>query len=100
MISSPASLEEYFLQVDHRLPKEATRVLRALGEQGRMNKEELSLTSRVKRAVLDHIIMQLYALGLVDVTAEGKSKICSLTRLGAEFISLKGTLGEEDPSLT
>ncbi|MEW6725415.1 transcriptional regulator [Desulforudis sp. 1088] len=89
MISSPATLTEYFLQVDNRLPKEATRVLRALGEQGRMNKEELSLTSRVKRAVLDHIVMQLYALGLVDVTAEGKSKICSLTKLGEEFIELK-----------
>ncbi|ACA59412.1 hypothetical protein [Candidatus Desulforudis audaxviator] len=89
VISTPASLTEYFMQVDHRLPPEATRVLRALGEQGRMNKEELSLTSRVKRAVLDHIIMQLYALGLVDVTAEGKSKICSLTKLGWEFIDLK-----------
>ncbi|MFZ5898080.1 MAG: transcriptional regulator [Bacillota bacterium] len=89
MISSPATLTEYFLQVDNRLPKEATRVLKALREQGRMNKEELSLTSRVKRAVLDHIVMQLYALGLVDVTAEGKSKICSLTKLGEEFIELK-----------
>lgn len=89
MISSPATLEEYFLQVDHRLPEEATRVLKALANHGRMNKEELSLTARVKRAVLDHIIMQLYALGLVDVTAEGKSKICSLTRLGWEFLTLK-----------
>lgn len=89
VISTPVTLTEYFVQVEHRLPSEAARVLRALGEQGRMNKEELSLTSRVKRAVLDHIIMQLYALGLVDVMAEGKSKICSLTKLGWEFIELK-----------
>ncbi len=44
MIRSPATLTEYFLQVDHRLPEEATRVLKALGDQGRMNKEELSMT--------------------------------------------------------
>jgi len=68
---------------------EADRILRALVDQGSMNKEDLSLTSRVKRAVLDHIIMQLYALGLVDVTTEGKSKICSLTNLGWEFLALE-----------
>ncbi|OPY59323.1 MAG: hypothetical protein A4E55_00256 [Pelotomaculum sp. PtaU1.Bin035] len=33
----------------------------------------------VKRAVLDHVVMQLYALSLVNVSTEGKSKICSLT---------------------
>ncbi|MEW6173992.1 MAG: transcriptional regulator [Bacillota bacterium] len=85
MVTLAAPLSEYFLYVDNRLPEEAWRVLRALGDGGRMNKEELSLMSRVKRAVLDHVVMQLYALGLVDVTAEGKSKICSLTRLGEEF---------------
>ncbi|KFI37330.1 transcriptional regulator, partial [Peptococcaceae bacterium SCADC1_2_3] len=34
------------------------------------------------------IIMQLYALGLVEVSTEGKSKICSLTKLGNDFIYL------------
>ncbi|MFZ5591639.1 MAG: transcriptional regulator [Bacillota bacterium] len=79
---------EYFIKVSDRLPEEAERVLRALVDQGSMNKEELSLTAKVKRAVLDHVIMQLYALGLVEVSTEGKSKICSLTRLGDEFLNL------------
>jgi predicted transcriptional regulator len=83
-----SSLNDYFLKVNERLPGEASRVLGALVEQGSMNKEELSLTARVKRAVLDHVIMQLYALGLVDVSTEGKSKMCSLTKLGGEFLTL------------
>jgi len=86
------TMNEYFSGVAKRLPGEAERVLRALVDQGNMNKEELSLTARVKRAVLDHVIMQLYALGLVEVTAEGKSRICSLTRLGREYVSLEGLL--------
>jgi predicted transcriptional regulator len=32
--------------------------------------------------------MQLFALGLVDVTTEGKSKMCSLTRLGLDFLNM------------
>lgn len=84
------SLDEYFCGVQNRLPEEAERVLKALVDQGSMNKEELSLTSRVKRAVLDHVVMQLYALGLVDVNTEGKSKICSLTNLGWEFLAVEG----------
>ncbi|WP_018085640.1 transcriptional regulator [Desulfurispora thermophila] len=86
MVGTP--LGEYFIKVSDRLPEEAERVLRALVDQGSMNKEELSLTAKVKRAVLDHVIMQLYALGLVEVSTEGKSKICSLTRLGDEFLNL------------
>ncbi len=82
------SLPDYFIKVNDRLPVEAERVLVALVEQGNMNKEELSLSARVKRAVLDHVVMQLYALGLVEVSTEGKSKICSLTALGNEFIIL------------
>ncbi|OAT85008.1 transcriptional regulator [Desulfotomaculum copahuensis] len=82
------SLVEYFARVNDRLPGEAARVLDALLEQGSMNKEELSLTAKVKRAVLDHVIMQLYALGLVDVSTEGKSKICSVTKLGGDFLTL------------
>jgi len=82
-------LAEYFSGVLHRLPDEAERVLRALENNGPMNKEELSLTSKVKRAVLDHVVMQLYALGLVDVATEGKSKMCSLTRLGLDFLNME-----------
>ena len=89
------TLPEYFVQVNNRLPEEATRVLNALIEHGGMNKEELSLTSRVKRAVLDHVIMQLYALGLVDVNTEGKSKICSLTGLGNDFLTIEATANIE-----
>ncbi len=85
---STTSLSEFLLKASERLPEEAERVLQALLEQGSMNKEELSLTARVKRAVLDHIIMQLYALGLVEISTEGKSKICSATKLGDEFYSL------------
>ncbi|GAB6274690.1 MAG: hypothetical protein STSR0004_15540 [Peptococcaceae bacterium] len=81
-------IKEFFVKANNRLPDEAERVLKALVEEGSMNKEELSLTARVKRAVLDHIIMQLYALGLVEVSTEGKSKICSLTKLGNDFIYL------------
>lgn len=83
-----AQLVEYFAGVQHRLPTEAERVLRALEDNGPMNKEELSLTAKVKRAVLDHVVMQLYALGLVDVTTEGKSKMCSLTGLGLDFLNI------------
>ncbi len=86
MVNIP--LSDYFIKVNSRLPEEAEKVLFALVEQGSMNKEELSLTARVKRAVLDHVIMQLYALGLVEVSTEGKSKICSLTGLGEDFLSL------------
>lgn len=82
------SLSEYFKKVNSRLPEEAERVLFALVDQGNMNKEELSLTAKVKRAVLDHVVMQLYALGLVEVSTEGKSKICSLTNLGEDFLLL------------
>lgn len=82
-------LADYFNGVYRRLPEEAERILKALEDGGPMNKEELSLTSRVKRAVLDHVIMQLYALGLVDVSTEGKSKMCSITSLGYDFIGLK-----------
>jgi predicted transcriptional regulator len=81
-------IKEFFVKASNRLPDEAERVLKALVEEGSMNKEELSLTARVKRAVLDHISMQLYALGLVEVSTEGKSKICSLTKLGNDFIYL------------
>jgi len=83
------TLAEYFNGVSRRLPEEAERVIRSLEEEGPMNKEELSLTAKVKRAVLDHIIIQLYALGLVDVTTEGKSKMCSLTKLGYDFLVLR-----------
>ncbi|MBO8137380.1 MAG: transcriptional regulator [Desulfotomaculum sp.] len=82
------TMTEYFKSVKNRLPDEAYNVLKALFDDGKMNKEELSLTAKVKRAVLDHIIMQLYALGLVDVTSEGKSRICSLTKLGEEYLDL------------
>lgn len=82
------NLAEYFAGVQCRLPDEAGNVLKALEEQGPMNKEELSLTAKVKRAVLDHVVMQLFALGLVDVSTEGKSKMCSLTGLGYNFLSL------------
>ncbi|MDF9407928.1 transcriptional regulator [Pelotomaculum isophthalicicum JI] len=83
------SLAEYFQTVQKRLPEEAERVIKSLEDSGPMNKEDLSLTAKVKRAVLDHVVMQLYALGIVDVSTEGKSKICSLTKLGYEFFSLK-----------
>ncbi|HBC92615.1 MAG TPA: transcriptional regulator [Pelotomaculum sp.] len=83
------TLVEYFHGVRHRLPEEAERVIRSLEEEGPMNKEELSLTAKVKRAVLDHIVIQLYALGLVDVATEGKSKMCSLTKLGYDFMVLR-----------
>ena len=82
------TLADYLVKAGERLPEEANRVLEALINEGNMNKEDLSLLSRVKRAVLDHVIMQLYALGLVDVSTEGKSKICSLTKLGEEYLSL------------
>lgn len=83
------TLAEYFNGVRRRLPEEAERVIRSLEEDGPMNKEELSLTAKVKRAVLDHIVIQLYALGLVDVATEGKSKMCSLTKLGYDFMFLR-----------
>ncbi|OPX89638.1 MAG: hypothetical protein A4E53_01453 [Pelotomaculum sp. PtaB.Bin104] len=83
------SLTEYFNGVQKRLPEEAERVIKSLEDNGPMNKEDLSLTARVKRAVLDHVVMQLYALGIVDISTEGKSKICTLTKLGYEFLSLK-----------
>jgi len=83
------TLAEYFYGVQHRLPEEAERVIKSLEQEGPMNKEELSLTAKVKRAVLDHIVIQLYALGLVDVATEGKSKMCSLTKLGYDFLVLR-----------
>jgi len=82
------TLADYLVKAGERLPEEANRVLEALITEGSMNKEDLSLLSRVKRAVLDHVIMQLYALGLVDVSTEGKSKICSLTKLGEDYVDL------------
>ncbi|OPX91479.1 MAG: hypothetical protein A4E54_00305 [Pelotomaculum sp. PtaB.Bin117] len=86
------SLVEYFHGVQSRLPEEAERVIKSLEDIGPMNKEDLSLTAKVKRAVLDHVVMQLYALGIVDVNTEGKSKICSLTKLGYDFLSLKNAV--------
>ncbi|MDD2444312.1 MAG: transcriptional regulator [Desulfotomaculaceae bacterium] len=83
-----STLVEYFNGVQKRLPEEAERVIKTLENDGPMNKEELSLTAKVKRAVLDHVVMQLYALGLVDVATEGKSKMCSLTKLGYDYLEL------------
>ena len=85
-------LAEYFNGVQKRLPEEAERITKALEASGSMNKEELSLSASVKRAVLDHVVMQLYALGLVDVSTEGKSKMCSLTSLGHDFIISKNAV--------
>jgi predicted transcriptional regulator len=82
------TLTEYFAGVQRRLPSEAARVLMALNNEGAMNKEELSLTSNVKRAVLDHVVMQLYALGLIEVATEGKSKICSITSMGYDYMNI------------
>ncbi|MTI80105.1 MAG: transcriptional regulator [Firmicutes bacterium] len=87
------TMTDYFKSVKNRLPNEAYNVLTVLYDDGKMNKEELSLTAKVKRAVLDHIIMQLYVLGLVDVTSEGKSRICSLTKLGEEYLGLLKSVG-------
>lgn len=87
------TLNEYLLKANDRLPEEALRVMRALNEEGSMNKEGLSLTAKVKRAVLDHVVMQLYALGLIEVETEGKSKICSLTNLGDDFLLLVAKAG-------
>ena len=85
---STTTLADYLVKAGERLPDEAVRVLSVLINEGSMNKEDLSLLSRVKRAVLDHVIMQLFALGLVDVSTEGKSKICSVTELGKEYFAL------------
>ena len=80
------TLRDYFKQAAHRLPEEANRVLTTLLQAGKMNKEELSLMSTTKRAVLDHVLFQLYALGLVDISTEGKSKMCEITKLGEEYL--------------
>lgn len=93
MLTLNLTLNEYLLKAHNRLPEEAIRVMRALGEEGSMNKEGLSLTAKVKRAVLDHVVMQLFALGLIEVETEGKSKICSLTTLGDEFLELIAKAG-------
>lgn len=82
------TLQEYFKQAANRLPEEAHRVLNTLLNEGKMNKEELSLMSTTKRAVLDHVLFQLYALGLVDISSEGKSKMCEITKLGEEYLNI------------
>lgn len=82
------TLRDYFKQASHRLPEEANRVLTTLLHAGKMNKEELSLMSTTKRAVLDHVLFQLYALGLVDISTEGKSKMCEITKLGEEYLDI------------
>lgn len=82
------TLQEYFKQAANRLPEEANRVLKTLLNSGKMNKEELSLMSTTKRAVLDHILFQLYALGLVEISTEGKSKMCEITNLGQNYLDI------------
>ncbi len=82
------TLYDYFKQAAKRLPEEAHRVLRTLLESGKMNKEELSLMSTTKRAVLDHVLFQLYALGLVEISSEGKSKMCEITDLGEQYLDI------------
>lgn len=59
-----------------------------LQQEGEMNKETLSLSAGVKRAVLDHVAMQLYALGFIQIETEGKNRMCELTSLGSEFLDL------------
>ena len=82
------TLYDYFKQAAHRLPDEAHRVLNTLLTAGKMNKEDLSLMSTTKRAVLDHILFQLYALGLVGISTEGKSKMCDITSLGKDYLGI------------
>lgn len=84
------TLQDYFKQASNRLPDEAQRVLTTLLDAGKMNKEELSLMSTTKRAVLDHVLFQLYALGLVEISSEGKSKMCEITKLGEEYLNIVG----------
>ncbi|WP_031515902.1 transcriptional regulator [Desulfofalx alkaliphila] len=82
------TLYDYFKKASGRLPEEAHRVLNTLLNAGKMNKEDLSLMSTTKRAVLDHVLFQLYALGLVDISSEGKSKMCEITKLGEQYLDI------------
>ncbi|MTI83265.1 MAG: transcriptional regulator [Firmicutes bacterium] len=82
------TLNDYFLKASSRLPEEVERVLKVLQQEGEMNKESLSLSAGVKRAVLDHLVMQLYALGFIQVKSEGKSRMCGLTPLGQDYLEL------------
>lgn len=82
------TLNEYLLGANNRLPEEGVRILNVLLNEGEMNKESLSLAAQVKRAVLDHLVMQLYALGFIEIKTEGKSKICTMTPLGNDFLIL------------
>lgn len=82
------TLNEYLGKASNRLPDEAARILRILDEKGPSNKESLSLSARVKRAELDHVLLQLYALGTVDIETEGKSKICYLNQMGNNFLEI------------
>lgn len=87
------TLNDYLLGANNRLPEEGIRILNVLFNEGEMNKESLSLAAHVKRAVLDHLVMQLYALGFIEIETEGKSKICTLTPLGNDFLNLVQTAG-------
>jgi len=80
-------MQVHFNKIKPRLMPEAIVVLKTLlASDERMSKEELSLSARVKRAVLDKVLIQLHAVCFVDINTFGKSKVCSVTRLGEQFI--------------
>lgn len=75
-----------FDKIKSRLMPEAIVALKTLlASSERMSKEELSLSARVKRAVLDKALIQLHAVCFVDINSFGRSKVCNVTQLGKQF---------------
>ena len=69
-----STLAEYFVGVQHRLPEEAERVMKALDAHGPMNKEELSFTAKVKRAVLIMSSCSYMPSGWLTLQQKGRAK--------------------------
>ncbi|GKS12963.1 hypothetical protein YDYSY3_39630 [Paenibacillus chitinolyticus] len=78
-----SSLHPYLKAMISKIPTSSKLVMKTLIEKP-YNKEELSLNARVRRGELNEAITWVEALGLVEYTIAGRSKMYSVTTLGEE----------------
>lgn len=96
--SLDSTLKEYLKDMSSNLPNSAKLVMQALSDKD-YNKEDLSLSARVRRGELNFALNWIEALGFVDYSTSGRQKLYRITPLGKtvykEFNSIFLSLKEE-----
>jgi len=94
--SLDSTLEPYLKDMSSNLPNGSKLIMQALSEKD-YNKEDLSLSAKVRRGELNFALNWIEALGFVDFSTSGRQKLYRLTPLGITvfekfnsiFLSLK-----------